>query len=148
MKKWYDVHFSLNGFMKVEADDEAGAELTVEEILKEPRNVLEEMVKTGIGIEITDVLEEEPKTVPKNRVFKNGRLLSDEEIVEEAYALTPTPKVFPSCIKSFVMNRLGGHLCDCPEGGDFDLLPVDDPAVQEGGKRYMVCRKCGLYSHL
>lgn len=23
MKKWYDVHFSLNGFMKVEADDEA-----------------------------------------------------------------------------------------------------------------------------
>lgn len=59
MKKWYDVHFSLNGFMKVEADDEAGAELTVEEMLKEPRNVLEEMVKTGIGIEITDILEEE-----------------------------------------------------------------------------------------
>ncbi len=45
--------------MKVEADDEAGAELTVEEILKEPRNVLEEMVKTGIGIEIADILEEE-----------------------------------------------------------------------------------------
>lgn len=40
-----------------------------------------------------------------------------------------------------------GH-CDCFGYGTFDLLPVNHPAVQDGLKRYMVCRKCGCWSHL
>jgi len=40
-----------------------------------------------------------------------------------------------------------GH-CDCEGGGDFELLSADDPAVVEGGKRYMRCRICGGISHL
>jgi len=28
------------------------------------------------------------------------------------------------------------------------LLPAEDPAVVEGGKRYMQCRVCGGWSHL
>ena len=41
----------------------------------------------------------------------------------------------------------GGH-CDCKYGGEFELLPKDDPDVVEGGKRYMQCRICGGWSHL
>lgn len=53
--------------------------------------------------------------------------------------------------------RLSGHLCDCgceenlcgkPSKGEFELLPLSDEAVQQGGKAYMVCQKCGGYSHL
>ena len=40
-----------------------------------------------------------------------------------------------------------GH-CDCYGDGTFDLLPITHPDVQDGMKRYMVCRKCGCYSHL
>ena len=41
-----------------------------------------------------------------------------------------------------------GH-CRCKNGGEFDLLPKDDPdVIASGGKRYMVCRKCGSSSHL
>jgi hypothetical protein len=40
-----------------------------------------------------------------------------------------------------------GH-CDCKNGGEFELLPKDDPAVVEGMKRYMQCRICGGWSHL
>ncbi len=41
----------------------------------------------------------------------------------------------------------GGH-CNCKNGGEFELLPKDDPSVLEGGKRYMQCRICGGWSHL
>lgn len=40
-----------------------------------------------------------------------------------------------------------GH-CNCYGDGTFDLLPITHPDVQDGMKRYMVCRKCGCYSHL
>lgn len=46
------------------------------------------------------------------------------------------------------MSRLEGDHCDCQGNGEFVLLPITDRAVQEGGKRYMYCRKCGKYSHL
>ena len=51
-------------------------------------------------------------------------------------------------------NRLKGNMCNCgvdPNGfsaGEFVLLPLNDTAVIEGGKAYMVCRKCGCHSHL
>lgn len=48
-----------------------------------------------------------------------------------------------------MIERITGYHCDCGENkGEFDLLPVDDPSVVDGGKRYMKCRKCGAYSHL
>lgn len=49
----------------------------------------------------------------------------------------------------FTMDRIEGSHCNClPNTGDFTLLPADDELVLEGGKRYMVCRNCGGYSHL
>ena len=45
-------------------------------------------------------------------------------------------------------SRITGNMCDCRGNGEFVLLPKDDPAVIEGGKRYMECRKCGMFSHL
>ena len=44
--------------------------------------------------------------------------------------------------------RISGRHCDCAAGGEFELLPKDDPAVVEGQKRYMQCRICGGWSHL
>jgi hypothetical protein len=51
-----------------------------------------------------------------------------------------TPAHFPS--------RVIGKLCDCVDGGDFVLSPINDENVQTGGKRYMQCRKCGVWAHL
>lgn len=51
-------------------------------------------------------------------------------------------------------DRLRGHMCNCGttiEGysnGEFKLLPLSDECVVTGGKAYMVCQKCGCYSHL
>ena len=45
-------------------------------------------------------------------------------------------------------KRISGKHCDCHAGGEFDLLPKDDPMVITGGKRYMQCRICGGWSHL
>lgn len=45
-------------------------------------------------------------------------------------------------------ERLQGNHCACGRLGDFLLLPVDDPTVVSGGKRYMRCMKCSEYSHL
>ena len=45
--------------------------------------------------------------------------------------------------------RISGKMCDCENGGEFDLFPKDHPAVIEsGGKRYMRCWICGEISHL
>lgn len=45
-------------------------------------------------------------------------------------------------------SRISGNHCDCMGNGEFELLPVTDPDVIDGGKRYMRCRICGCYSHL
>lgn len=53
--------------------------------------------------------------------------------------------------------RLNGNHCRCgsvdgtpntPSLGEFELLPIEDEAVQQGMKAYMRCRKCGDISHL
>ena len=53
--------------------------------------------------------------------------------------------------------RLSGYHCDCgynhdlpgnPTKGEFQLLPPSSEEVRDGQKAYMVCRKCGHYSHL
>lgn len=51
-------------------------------------------------------------------------------------------------------ERLKGTHCNCgtdSEGyskGEFVLLPLNDEAVVEGGKAYMVCKICNQSSHL
>lgn len=57
--KWFDVHFSLNGFMKIEAGDEESAGEIVEEILDERIEELESIILTGLGIEVYEIIEEE-----------------------------------------------------------------------------------------
>lgn len=49
---------------------------------------------------------------------------------------------------SAAKDRLRGNHCYCNGNGVFRLLPIDDEAVQSGGKRYMQCEKCGGWSHL
>jgi hypothetical protein len=50
--------------------------------------------------------------------------------------------------EGYDISRIQGQMCDCKNGGHFELLPSNHPAVIEGGKLYMVCRKCGCSSHL
>ena len=54
-------------------------------------------------------------------------------------------------------SRICGQHCNCGTfdgttsgitAGEFELLPQDSPEVEEGGKAYMRCRKCGGISHL
>lgn len=54
-------------------------------------------------------------------------------------------------------SRLNGFHCICgtedgtvnsPSLGEFDLLSPESSEVRDGQKAYMVCRKCGCYSHL
>jgi len=77
-----------------------------------------------------------------NKVFlKGGRLpLSSLRLAMEAGRGFKTSD-FPERIS-------GSGLCDCVNGGEFELLPEDDPQVIEGGKRYMQCRICSGWSHL
>jgi len=81
-------------------------------------------------------------TVVIGRVFYKGDNipLTPAQLAKEA-----GPRLFESDFP----ERVSGHgHCDCEDGGDFELLPSDDPAVVEGGKRYMQCRICGGCSHL
>lgn len=57
--KWYDVHFSLNGFMKIEALNEEDAREKAEEILEDCNCSVESAIGTGVGAEITDVFGED-----------------------------------------------------------------------------------------
>lgn len=77
-----------------------------------------------------------------NKIFENKKELKTIKQFTEA-AGTPYSSSYP-----YEMDRVTGDMCDCNGEGVFDLLPLDDPAVIEGGKRYMECRKCGRYSHL
>ena len=81
----------------------------------------------------------------KNNVFKAEEETMPLSLTDLAYeANLVGGKIMPSDYPS----RIQGKLCRCSNGGEFVLLPLDDPGVIEGGKRYMQCRKCGEYSHL
>lgn len=85
-----------------------------------------------------------------NRIFdENGKeLKTAKELGKAFYANYPAR--FKNAIneEDYDMRRIAGNICDCNGNGILDLLPLDDEAVVEGGKRYMKCRKCGCYSHL
>lgn len=57
--KWYDVHFSLNGFMKINAYNEEEAREKAEEILQEHNGQIEGAIGTSVGIEINDIIGED-----------------------------------------------------------------------------------------
>lgn len=58
MDKWFDVHFSINGFMKIQGRDDDDAAAKAEEILEAYTGDIERLLKTGVGIEVADVVPE------------------------------------------------------------------------------------------
>lgn len=75
------------------------------------------------------------------RVFENGKELSPSECIKKAG--------FRDMTADEMVQRLKGDHCSCGKNmGEFELLPEDSPEVVSGGKRYMICRNCGGYSHL
>ena len=86
-----------------------------------------------------------------NKIYRQGETtpLLPDQICLEANALYRRNR--PFFIGDFTgpNSRIAGagH-CDCAGEGEFELLPLHHPDVQDGKKRYMVCRKCGCYSHL
>ena len=78
-----------------------------------------------------------------NKVFyyKTNIILTPKQLAQEA-GFNFEESDYPERISG------SGH-CRCANGGEFDLLPKNDPTnVESGGKRYMRCRKCGEHSHL
>lgn len=101
------------------------------------------------------------------KVFKNGKELTAKEIASHANAVHQISGGIscPFTEEMFVPHegdkqnpyRLSGNHCDCgcdesaigkPSNGEFELLPLNDTSVREGGKAYMKCKRCGCYSHL
>ena len=75
--------------------------------------------------------------------------LSPQQIAVQANVLHPKTKPFTAADFSGEKSRISGNgHCDCSGDGEFELLPASHPDVREGQKRYMICRKCGAYSHL
>lgn len=82
--------------------------------------------------------------------------MTSEELANWANAVHALSgaKGSPFTADMFPHDRLKGHHCNCgvtEEGftkGEFELLPLSDPDVREGGKAYMQCKKCGGWSHL
>ena len=85
-----------------------------------------------------------------NRVYLMGAKtpLQPFQLAAQANAIL-SRKVFTSFDFMGEESRVAGagH-CECSGNGEFELLPANHPMVIEGGKRYMVCRNCGCYSHL
>ena len=97
------------------------------------------------------------------KIYRNGEELSPDGIANHANAVHHAlgAKGDPYTPDMFTPNdsyyRLGGDLCNCgcdltaigePSLGEFELFAPDSDDVQSGGKAYMICRKCGCYSHL
>lgn len=57
MEKWHDVHFGINGFLKIQAENKNTAEELARSFLEKQVNSIEKIVCTGVGIEIGDILE-------------------------------------------------------------------------------------------
>lgn len=85
-----------------------------------------------------------------NIVMENGKVLNTAELFVKMCEISPKlmRSIKPVEVVDFIEGRLEGSHCACRGNGVFELLPLDDEAVQEGGKRYMQCTICGGYSHL
>lgn len=85
-----------------------------------------------------------------NKVYKPNQTvpLTAAQLAAEANAITLNKPFTPEMFEGPKSRIQGAGHCDCGGNGEFDLLPVYHADVREGQKRYMVCRKCGGYSHL
>lgn len=85
-----------------------------------------------------------------NKVYyKNGKVpLTPKELATAANVVCQKPIFTPEMFEGEKSRISGNGHCYCNGNGEFDLLPASDPVVKESGKRYMVCRKCGGFSHL
>lgn len=86
-----------------------------------------------------------------NRVFYKGgtKPLTPEQLAKEANALYKGKTIFsPADFIGEGSRIAGSNMCYCDDNGEFELLPLNDPVVAEGQKRYMICRKCGAVEHL
>ena len=57
--KWFDVHFSLNGFVKMQAYDNDEACEKALAMLTDQLGSIESAAHTGLGIEVIEAIEEE-----------------------------------------------------------------------------------------
>ena len=78
----------------------------------------------------------------------SGYLLSPKQLADAANAITKNKPFKPSDFDGPDSRIQGTGHCNCNGNGEFVLLPIAHKDVQEGGKRYMQCRKCGGWSHL
>lgn len=85
-----------------------------------------------------------------NRVFNENGIEITNDGYKILYAMGFNSRKFYGRISTGeALQRIQGKgHCNCFGEGIFDLLPVDHPDVIDGQKRYMICRKCGCYSHL
>lgn len=85
-----------------------------------------------------------------NYVFERGSNipLTPKRLAAEANAITSNNLFTALDFKGPNSRIQGAGHCRCHGNGEFVLLPIQDSAVQEGGKRYMKCRRCGCVSHL
>ena len=74
--------------------------------------------------------------------------LTPEQLAREANAITEDKPFTPDMFEGPKSRISGDGHCWCAGNGEFELLPVYHRDVVQGKKRYMVCRKCGAYSHL
>ena len=82
------------------------------------------------------------------RSSKNGITLNINEIKNAFNEVYSNPTFKTNFTDEEMHDRIIGNHCDCNGNGDFVLLDANDQACQEGGKRYMICQKCGGSSHL
>ena len=97
------------------------------------------------------------------KIYRSGEELSPKEIASHANVVHQIVggKGSPFTEDMYTPNdtnyRLSGNHCDCgcdenavgkPSLGEFELFSFRSEEVRHGGKAYMICRKCGCYSHL
>lgn len=85
-----------------------------------------------------------------NIVMEKGRVLGTADLFVKMCEVDPELfyKIKPENLVEFIESRIAGTHCACEGKGVFELVPLEDESVQEGGKRYMQCTICGEYSHL
>ena len=85
-----------------------------------------------------------------NKVFvKNTNVeMTPKMLAAAANAITDCKPFTEEMFKGPNSRIQGAGHGYCNNNCEFELLPVYDEVVQSGGKRYMVCRKCGAISHL
>lgn len=80
-----------------------------------------------------------------NQVFYKGRKspLTNSELAEADSLYGLRKKQLP-----YDETRLQGNMCECNGDGEFIISRTRTPDMDDGGKAYMQCRKCGRTSHL